>query len=134
MAVFTPGKSGNPGGRPKGVSYRSALYDMLETAAPELIRKAIDQAMEGDKDMMKICFDRILPKHARAAVGEIVAALGAANKLAAIESTVNNGDLSVEEGTSYAKIVELTSKLADLDRLSSDVADLKKLLLEMKSR
>jgi len=59
---FKPGVSGNPAGRPKGISDRRSRHrELLESRAPELIQKAVDLALEGDTQCLKMCLERIIP-------------------------------------------------------------------------
>ena len=60
---FEKGTSGNPAGRPKGSRNRATLLmeAMLEGEAPELTRKAIDLAKEGDTQALRLCLDRLMP-------------------------------------------------------------------------
>src|SRR4029453_2175124 len=62
MALFEPGQSGNPEGRPKGIrDRRSELRGLLLKEAPELIAKVIEKAKEGDTTALRICMERIVP-------------------------------------------------------------------------
>lgn len=59
---FSPGKSGNPNGRPKGIrDRRSALRDLLEPHAPQLVAKAVELALAGDSAALRMCLDRLIP-------------------------------------------------------------------------
>lgn len=59
---FKPGQSGNPDGRPKGVRSRSAVVrEYLEPKKPELIRNAIQMALNGDSSMSQFLMKHFLP-------------------------------------------------------------------------
>ncbi len=60
---FVPGTSGNPNGRPKGIAdKRLQLNQLLESRADELVGKAIELALEGDGNALRLCIERLIPK------------------------------------------------------------------------
>lgn len=62
MARYKKGQSGNPSGRPKGTKdSRTALRELLKPHAPALVKKAVDQALEGDAQALRLCLDRLIP-------------------------------------------------------------------------
>jgi len=61
--TFKRGKSGNPSGRPKGaVSKRVQLAKLLEPHAASLVDKAIELALGGDTNALRLCVERLIPK------------------------------------------------------------------------
>lgn len=61
--VFAKGKSGNPAGRPKGSMNRTKILAeaLLGDNAQKIVKKVIEQALDGDVACMKMCMDRIIP-------------------------------------------------------------------------
>lgn len=58
---FVAGVSGNPDGRPKGATdKRTELRRLLTPHAPELVKKAVDMALEGDTTALRMCLDRCI--------------------------------------------------------------------------
>ena len=58
---FTPGKSGNPNGRPKNKSAPVMLRKAIDQAMPEIIEALIDQTKRGDIAAATVLLNRCIP-------------------------------------------------------------------------
>lgn len=67
---FKPGQSGNPAGRPKGSKNKSTqirklleekLTNKLQKDALAILDKAIEMAKNGDRSMIKLLIEKMLP-------------------------------------------------------------------------
>jgi hypothetical protein len=60
---FKPGQSGNPRGKPRGSRNKTtlAVQALLDGEAEGLTRKAIELALAGDVQCLRLCLDRISP-------------------------------------------------------------------------
>ncbi|AOL05357.1 MULTISPECIES: DUF5681 domain-containing protein [Burkholderia] len=62
MTQFRKGQSGNPAGKPKGTrDKRTALRELLQPHAADLVKKAVELALAGDTTALRICIDRCIP-------------------------------------------------------------------------
>ena len=55
------GQSGNPRGRPKGTGRSHKLSRLLASESEALIQKALDLALGGDMQALRLCVERIFP-------------------------------------------------------------------------
>ncbi len=64
---FSKGRSGNPGGKPRGARHRTTLAAeaLLDDEAEALTRKVVEMALAVDSTAMRLCLDRILPSRGR---------------------------------------------------------------------
>jgi len=131
MALFEPGQSGNPNGRPPGSRNKTtvAIEQLLEDAAETIARKAIELAKSGDTALIRLCLNRLSPprrdRHIPFALPEIHTPADALDAVAAITNAVAAGELTPSEAASlsqlaasYAKaieVVELEERLCRLE-------------------
>lgn len=133
---FQKGKSGNPEGRREGSRNKAtiAAQALLDGEAEALTRKAVELALTGDSQALRLCLERLLPVRRERPVSlELPKVEGAAdlpNITASILEAVSSGDLTPGEGATLAGIVTAhgkTLELADLEtRLSALEAVLEK--------
>ena len=99
MALFEPGQSGNPNGRPPGSRNKTtvAIEQLLEDAAETIARKAIELAKSGDTALIRLCLNRLSPprrdRHIPFALPEIHTPADALDAVAAITNAVAAGEL-----------------------------------------
>lgn len=60
---FKKGQSGNLNGRPLGsINKRTKLVELLEPHADALVNKAVELALSGDTNALRLCIERLIPK------------------------------------------------------------------------
>lgn len=123
---FAPG---NPG-RPHGTRTRAtrAAEALLEGEAEGLTRKAIELALDGDVQALRLCLDRIAPatksRRVEFDLPEIVTATDVLRGLGAVLSAVASGDLTPDEGEILSKLLELKRRALETVGLESRVTAL----------
>ena len=130
MALFQPGQSGNPNGRPVGSRNKKtvAIEQMLEDDAETIARKAIELAKGGDTALIRLCLNRFCPprrdRHIPFALPEMNSPADALNAVAAITNAVAAGELTPGEAAglsqlvaNYVKALEVVDLEARLSRL-----------------
>jgi Family of unknown function (DUF5681) len=116
---FSPGKSGNPNGRPRGARIKTTLASeaLLDGEAETLTRKLIDKAKDGDIGALRFCLERICPPRRDRLVTvempEIASAQEASKAAAAVLAACAAGEISTGEAadlmglvTSYVRLLE----------------------------
>lgn len=131
---FQPGQSGNPDGRPKGSRNKTtlALENLLDGQAEALTQKAIELALDGKMDALRLCLDRLIPPRREAPVSfehpKIETAADAAKAMAAIVAAVANGDLTPSEGQAVSALIQNFSKVIETAELEARLEKLERKL------
>src|SRR3712207_5028176 len=106
--LFKPGQSGNPAGRAKGSKNRATLLAdaMLADKTGQIVQKAIEDGLAGDKASLRACLARVAPvgRHRpirvelpeEAAPEDLDAAMGAAQR------AFLAGEISAQEALAVA--------------------------------
>lgn len=58
---FIRGQSGNPTGKPAGLTPRALFREQVRTAMPDIVAGLVEQAQAGDLVAIKIILDRCVP-------------------------------------------------------------------------
>jgi len=109
---FEPGRSGNPGGRPKGSRNRStqALENILEGESEALTRRAIELALDGDTVALRMCMDRLIPvrkdRPITFTLPEIETPADLTKATKALMQGVADGEITPSEAAELSKLVD----------------------------
>jgi hypothetical protein len=128
--TFTPGKSGNPAGRPVGSrnSASIAMDVLLDADAKAITEKCIELAKSGDSVALRLCMERLVPpRKERAVCFEMPPLEKAADcipVMAAIMRGVAEGDLTPAEAAALSKILDSYTRAVELADLAERIAKL----------
>jgi len=125
--AFRKGQSGNPAGKPKGArDKRTALRELLQPHAADLVKKAVDLALAGDTTALRICVDRIIP--AVKAKDAPISLSGLSGSLADQGRTVLDalaaGELTPDEASAVMGVISAQARIIEVDELEKRIAAL----------
>ncbi|WP_280569770.1 DUF5681 domain-containing protein [Chromohalobacter sp. 296-RDG] len=118
MAKYKPGQSGNPRGRPKGTKdARTRWRQSLEKHGDELVAKAVEMALEGDGQALKLCIDRAIPAYRPAAEPVRFEMQGdtLTDKASEILNAVSRGEIDPQTGRSLIDAIGSLVKVQEVD-------------------
>ena len=126
---FKAGQSGNPAGRPRGALGKATKWrEALEPHGDALFKIAVDHALDGDMQALKLCLERISPP-IKANSTPVEFALHGDTLSAKAESVLQaiaDGVIDVDSGrkligaiSDLGKIIEVDSILERLEKLES---------------
>jgi hypothetical protein len=116
---FTRGKSGNPAGRPLGARNRATLAaeTLLAGEAEALTRKAIELALIGDINALRLCLDRLIPPRREQPVDIEVRKLesidDAKYAVADIIAAAAAGEITLSGAAELVRLIEVYVKIAE---------------------
>ncbi|KPJ67178.1 MAG: hypothetical protein AMJ43_05865 [Coxiella sp. DG_40] len=129
--TFKKGKSGNPQGRPQGIKDKRILFaEMLDSHKDTLFDKALELALAGNEQMLKLLLDRILPaKPKDNPLPEIGGLDGnVAEQCNKVMSLIANGIITPDEGNSLLSALIAKTKLVELNDVFKELAGLKQMI------
>ena len=127
---FKPGKSGNPAGKPKGTLNKAtmAAQALLDGEAEGLTRRAIELALQGNMQALRLCLERLLPPRKERAVSLSLPDISTVDSLpkltAALLSAVAAGELTVTEASGLSTLAANHGKIVETMELEKRIAAL----------
>ena len=109
---WSKGESGNPAGRPAGSRNKATLLleELLEGEGDAITRKAIELALRGDPNALRLCLERIYPTRKERLIDlplpDVQTAQDARAALSLILNAVGKGQITPGEGETLTVIVE----------------------------
>ncbi len=116
---FAKGRSGNPGGRPKGSRNRSTLLAeaLIEERAEPITAKVIEAAEGGDRQMLRLLF-RAIVAPARDAVVELDVAEGKEldfeEAFRVTARALFDGEITPDQALRIGRFISLSVRMAEL--------------------
>jgi hypothetical protein len=128
---FAKGNPGGPGRRDGSRNAATLLLDKLaEEDGQEILRKTLEDAKGGDANARKLVLDRIWPVRKGRAIAlglpNIATASDVLSALSVVADAVGAGEITPDEGTAVAAILEVKRKAIETVELESRVASLEK--------
>ena len=130
MALFEPGQSGNPNGRPPGSRNKLtvAVEKLFEDDAEAIAKKAIEMAKNGDTALIRLCLGRLSPprkdRHIPFALPEMNSPADAVKAVATITDAVAAGELTPGEAADLSQLVANYAKALEVIDLEERVSRL----------
>lgn len=128
---FKAGQSGNPAGRPKGALGKATRWrEALEPHGDELFKVAVEHALDGDMQALKLCLERISPaiKPSSDPVMFDLSGNTLSDKAESVLQAIADGVIDVDSGrkligaiSDLGRIIEVDSILERLEALESGV-------------
>ena len=121
--TFAPGNAF--GGKTKGARHKAtmAVEELLDGQVEQLTQKAVEAALGGDMTAMRLCLERICPPRKDQPVlidlPEMTTSKGASRVMAGILEAVADGDITPDEASRVASIVEVYRKTLETSELEA---------------
>jgi hypothetical protein len=127
---FKKGKSGNPKGKPKGAKNKSTLMaeTLLDNEAENITRKAVQLALDGDVNALRLVLSRIIPikrdRHINLELPELGDTQDALKAISAVVDSVGAGEITPMEGRTIASLLEVHRRTLEMEELEQRLEEL----------
>lgn len=125
--AFKKGQSGNPAGRPKGrADARTRWRKALEKDGDKLVKKAVELALAGDSQALKLCIDRAIPAYRPAAepVSFELSGETLTERANSVLTAVAAGQLDPQTGKGLIDAIGSLVKVTEIDDITRRLAEL----------
>ena len=126
---FQPGRSGNPGGRPKGalVNRVNPLRKLLLREGLPVLKNVVELAKGGDMVAARIVVDRILPRERLITLSlpRITDAASALQALSQLFEHAAKGEMTTSEVSNLSSLAKSYIEIDAVHALAAEVADLR---------
>jgi len=133
MSKFTPGKSGNPAGRPPGPSQQARMRAAIAKDIPDILIAMATAAKGGDTQAARLLLDRVLPSLKTVdAPAPLALGTGPANltgAATAVLAALATGSATPDQAAAFAaalaslarvkEVCELTARIEALEQASA---------------
>jgi len=137
--VFKKGESGNPQGRPVGTRNKTTLaaLALIEDEGEQLTRKAVELALDGDLQALKLCMDRLAPpaKERPLEAFDLPQLNDQRSVLEALDATANKlslGELLPAEATAICRVLEQYRKHFETTEMTERLESIERTLMVRK--
>ena len=125
--AFRKGVSGNPAGRKRGTpDRRTALRDLLQPHADDLVKKAVELALGGDTTALRICIDRCIPavkaKDTPISISGLTGSLAEQGQV--VLAAMAAGDITPDEASTVMQTISAQVRIVEADELEKRIAAL----------
>ena len=125
MAKFVKGKSGNPGGRPKGSVNHRKIREAILNEAPKIVNVMIEQAKSGDTTAARVLLDRVI---APMKAGDTFVNLPLTGKLSedarGVLFAIGSSSITPGQGQSILQSIASITRIIEIDDLINRVEKL----------
>jgi hypothetical protein len=100
---------------------------MLSGEAKALTRKAIELALQGDVQALRLCLDRIAPARkptVRLDVPPVTTPTEITAAISAVLSAVGRGDISIDQAVGLTAVIEAARRSIETEQLEQRIATL----------
>jgi hypothetical protein len=131
MGKFKKGKSGNPAGRPKGIVDRRRKYsELLKPHAHELVDKAVELALSGDVNALRLCIERLIPRAKDESINLKISNEQLTNAESLLDCNsdliraIANGELTAEEVRPIVTMITNQLRLVEITKIEKQVNEM----------